>query len=324
VPWLARILGKFVLDILPAALASVIGGFLFTQYHLGQMRMPQPAADQGAPASVEMVAMVRDEHALIMNYLKAQMAAEKSRDVADDAAAARAAADAQTAADAKLAEALRASQAAAQPSAAPMAKPHAHPKPPVAIAAAPHAPLVIAQSDQNPNDALAPDVAPGEAIARDPNSLLAAWSRSLAICSPRSATALAVRCQAAGNLIQRLDGLPAMTRHRMKPPLPPTHRAVHNNRPVCQFATELPSICTENDAFWQQAAVFACAASCGVPSPSVSHNVSAEGTASAAVGFAHRGQDPGSPGPGIKLALMALGIQLRAEIVLRGGDAFGR
>ncbi len=173
VPWLARILGKFVLDILPAALASVIGGFLFTQYHLGQMRMPQPAADQGAPASVEMVAMVRDEHALIMNYLKAQMAAEKSRDVADDAAAARAAADAQTAAAAKLAEALRASQAAAQPSAAPMAKPHAHPKPPVAIAAAPHAPLVIAQSDQNPNDALAPDVAPGEAIARDPNSLLA-------------------------------------------------------------------------------------------------------------------------------------------------------
>jgi hypothetical protein len=173
VPWLARILGKFVLDILPAALASVVGGFLFTQYHFGQMSMPQPAADQGAPASAEMVAMVRDEHALIVNYLKAQMAAEKSRDVADDAAAARAAADAQTAADAKLADALRASQAAAQPSAAPVVKPHAHPKPPVALAAAPHAPLVIAQSDQNPKDALAPDVAPGEAIARDPNSLLA-------------------------------------------------------------------------------------------------------------------------------------------------------
>ena len=79
-PRLARLLGKFVLDILPAALASVIGGFLFTQYHFGQMAAPRPAADQGAPASAEMVALVRDEHAMIMNYLKAQMAAEKSRD----------------------------------------------------------------------------------------------------------------------------------------------------------------------------------------------------------------------------------------------------
>ena len=35
--------------------------------------------------------MVRDEHAEIINYLKAQMAAEKSRDQAEDAATARAA-----------------------------------------------------------------------------------------------------------------------------------------------------------------------------------------------------------------------------------------
>ena len=37
-PWLARLFGKLVLDILPAALASVIGGFLFTQYHSGHSR----------------------------------------------------------------------------------------------------------------------------------------------------------------------------------------------------------------------------------------------------------------------------------------------
>src|SRR5580700_7551209 len=35
-PLLARFAGKFVLDIMPAALASVIGGFLFTQYQFGQ------------------------------------------------------------------------------------------------------------------------------------------------------------------------------------------------------------------------------------------------------------------------------------------------
>ena len=54
--------------------------------------------------------MVRDEHALIMNYLKAQMAAEQRRDQAEDAATARAAEEARAAADAKLADALFASQ----------------------------------------------------------------------------------------------------------------------------------------------------------------------------------------------------------------------
>ena len=40
VPLLAGFLGKFVLDILPAALASVIGGFLFTQYQAGHPAAP--------------------------------------------------------------------------------------------------------------------------------------------------------------------------------------------------------------------------------------------------------------------------------------------
>ena len=46
VPLLVRFLGKLVLDILPAALASVIGGFLFTQYHFGHAAAPQPAASR--------------------------------------------------------------------------------------------------------------------------------------------------------------------------------------------------------------------------------------------------------------------------------------
>ena len=98
-PLLARFVGKFVLDILPAALASVIGGFLFTQYQFGHPARTASATEQVTPASAEMMALVRDEHAMIMDYLKTQMAAEQNRDVAEDAASARAAADAKAAAD---------------------------------------------------------------------------------------------------------------------------------------------------------------------------------------------------------------------------------
>src|SRR5271157_1329202 len=81
-PLLARFLGKFVLDIMPAALASVIGGFLFTQYQFGHAAAQRPVVEAAAPASAEMVALVRDEHAMIIDYLKTQLAAEKSRQAA--------------------------------------------------------------------------------------------------------------------------------------------------------------------------------------------------------------------------------------------------
>ncbi len=172
-PWLARFLGKLALDILPAALASLIGGFLFTQYHFGHAAPPQLVDVQ--PASPEMMAMVRDEHALIMNYLKTQMAAEKRRDLAEDADTARAAAEARAAADAKLADVLFASQARAQQNAAsavPPKAPHAHGKPAAVLAAAPHAPLTIAQANPVQNDAVAADAAAGENAAREPDALL--------------------------------------------------------------------------------------------------------------------------------------------------------
>jgi len=175
-PWLSRFLGKLVLDILPAALASVIGGFLFTQYHFG-LAAARPPAEQAAPASAEMMAMVRDEHAQIMNFLKAQMAAEQQRNLAEDADAARAASAARAAADTKLADALMVSRVAAQQSAAPrvLAKAvTAHRRPPAVIAAAaPHAPLTIAQASPAPNDAVVASAAPGERFARDPDSLVA-------------------------------------------------------------------------------------------------------------------------------------------------------
>src|SRR5271155_84331 len=166
VPLLGRFLGKFALDILPAALASVIGGFLFTQYQFGHA-VPRAATAQVTPASAEMMAMVRDEHAMMIDYLKSQMAADKSRAAAEDAASARAAADA----DAAEAEAGAASSAPAAPT-RPVATTLvasraalARGKKPVAIAAVPHAPLVIAQADQNgnENDGTGPDdrLAPG-------------------------------------------------------------------------------------------------------------------------------------------------------------------
>ncbi len=78
-PLVLRFLAKFVLDIMPAALASVIGGFLFSHYHWGYAAVPAPIGEQHAPASAEMMKLVRDEHALIFDFLNAEMKAERSR-----------------------------------------------------------------------------------------------------------------------------------------------------------------------------------------------------------------------------------------------------
>ena len=190
-PLLARFIGKFVLDILPAALASVIGGFLFSQYQF-RAAPPRPPAEQIAPATAEMMQLVRDEHAAIIDFLKTESTAEKSRLAAEDSDAARAAADAKAALTAKLAnEAALAAKlaneaASAQPRrqavAAATPKVNAVRMKPVIVtasaplegqtqtaasAAAAHPPLVIAQSD--PTDAAAA-ASNGQ---HDPDSLLA-------------------------------------------------------------------------------------------------------------------------------------------------------
>jgi hypothetical protein len=180
-PLLTRFAGKFVLDILPAALASVIGGFLFTQYQLGRAAAPPPAAEQIGPASAEVLALVRDEHEAIVGYLKAQMAAEKNRLAAQDADTARALADAkatqenearekvlaeQNAVDIKLAAAAPArhfGSATAAKVALPRAKPVAAPGPDAATQVA------TVQNEQSPQQT----GASGERLARDPDSLLA-------------------------------------------------------------------------------------------------------------------------------------------------------
>src|SRR5580658_7804905 len=96
-PRLVRVLGKLVRDVLPGALASLIGTVLIAQYQFARQASPHLATEQIVPASAETMARLRDEHAMIMDYLKTQMVAEQGRDVADDAATARATADAKLA-----------------------------------------------------------------------------------------------------------------------------------------------------------------------------------------------------------------------------------
>jgi hypothetical protein len=156
-PMLKRLVGKLVIDVLPATFVSVLGGVIIAQYQLNHAAASHPATEQVVPASAEMMQLVRDEHAVIIDYLKAQMAAEKNRHAAEDAADA----------DARLAAAEPPAPAAA-PLPAPravatavMAKPvPARTKVAAAPVLPPHAPLLIAQNDQAVGPAPAADPAP--------------------------------------------------------------------------------------------------------------------------------------------------------------------
>jgi hypothetical protein len=78
----ARLVSKLVLDILPAATASLIGGLLFTHYGLGHVSEP---VAQAVPASTEMMQLLRDEHGLMVAFLNAELAREKAKLAAEDA-----------------------------------------------------------------------------------------------------------------------------------------------------------------------------------------------------------------------------------------------
>jgi hypothetical protein len=161
-PLLRRFLAKLVIDVMPAALTSVIGGVLITQYQFQHAVPPRPVTEQAAPATAEMVQLVRDEHAAVMDYLKAQIAAEKSRNAAADAADAHAAAAAKDGAEAPVVAPTR-----VVPGLTLTPKGDAsRNKPVVAVSLPPHDPLAIAQAV---SAASAPAVLP----AQRPKSLLA-------------------------------------------------------------------------------------------------------------------------------------------------------
>jgi hypothetical protein len=165
-PLLKRFVGKLVVDVLPATFVSVLGGFIIAQYQLNHASVLRPATQQVVPASAEMMQLVHDEHAVIIDYLKTQLAAEKNRHAAEDAAVA----DARlAAADSQAPEAAPAAVPAPRSVAAMIAA-----KPGVtrtrvaaaAVAVPPHAPLAIAQAEQTPS------VAPAAGPAPEPKSLL--------------------------------------------------------------------------------------------------------------------------------------------------------
>jgi hypothetical protein len=156
---LRRFAAKVMIDVMPAALVSVLGGLLMTQYQVSHLAALRLASAQVTPASAEMVQLVRDEHAAIMDYLKAKRAAEKSRNDAEDAASARAAVDAKAP---PVAQPAVMSPAAPVRSASPIvvaakaAPPHSKVD---AAALLPHAPLVIANAEPSVAGA-APVIAP--------------------------------------------------------------------------------------------------------------------------------------------------------------------
>ena len=88
---LKRLVDKIVKDALPAGLASILGGLLLTHFQLD--RVPQPTTVKVTQASPEMMQLLRDEHGLIIDFVKEQVASEKNHGGADQSAQ-RAAAEA--------------------------------------------------------------------------------------------------------------------------------------------------------------------------------------------------------------------------------------
>ena len=80
---LKRLFNKIVQDALPAGLASVLGGLLLTHFPID--RVPQPTTVKVTPASPEMMELLRDEHAMILSFVKEQVATEKNRTGVDQA-----------------------------------------------------------------------------------------------------------------------------------------------------------------------------------------------------------------------------------------------
>jgi len=158
VPPGVRVFGGFVLEVLPGALASLIGGVLLVHcLFSGPATAPATAGAASGPASPEMVARVRNEHALLRQVLAAAQTAPQ-RQVA-------AAAD-----DAQAQTAAAAGEAAARP-ASPRHRTAA--TAPLAVGAAPGpAAGVIARAQQIPGPAPA-GAAPAAGPVRDEPTLIA-------------------------------------------------------------------------------------------------------------------------------------------------------
>jgi hypothetical protein len=198
-PFLLRLVSKLVLEVLPAALASMIGAMLLAHYHFAPPAALASSVPAAAPASPQMTRLVRDEHDLIRDYLLAQQAAQKSRHEAADAQSA------QAAADAKLAV------TAVPPAATVVAvKPQAARAKAVAVAAIPPAPSVI--SPAAPQGSAAPLAVAGLQDNAAPATAPAPAHGSLV------ATTLAMKdhvVSATLHAVMAIGGIPSWIGHRL-------------------------------------------------------------------------------------------------------------
>lgn len=197
VPAPLRVLGKLVLEILPAAAASVIGAFLLAYAIFGHpavVAAPQPTAM--APASPKMVRLVDDEHLLVRDFLVGQESAIEGRGEAAEPADPRAAADARRAAAAPR----RLAGVAAKP---------AHGKPIVVAAAAPSgASIATAQLPPLVIAAAQPSATPvGPAASTLPAARPSLLTRALAV--PGEVVAVTLHG------VMAIGGIPSWIGHRV-------------------------------------------------------------------------------------------------------------
>jgi hypothetical protein len=102
-PSLSRFYSKLFYELLPAAIASAVGGMVFNHYSKAPVATPPVAIV--SPASVEMLQMVRDEHAVFVDYLKKNAETRQQAELAAEQDAKRVNAAEQTAREARAAEA---------------------------------------------------------------------------------------------------------------------------------------------------------------------------------------------------------------------------
>jgi cell division protein FtsN len=87
VPYGLKFISRFFLEIVPAVLAAVIGGFLFAHYYTGSPSPEQSAIAVSAIPSDGRAALVDEEHAQLVDFLKQVRAAAKPGDAAAGPAA---------------------------------------------------------------------------------------------------------------------------------------------------------------------------------------------------------------------------------------------
>jgi hypothetical protein len=101
-PSLSRFYSKLFYELLPAATASAVGGMVFNHYT--KAPVAPPAAAIVSPASAELLQMVRDEHAVFVDYLKKNAETRQQAELAAEQDAKRISAAEQAAREARAAE----------------------------------------------------------------------------------------------------------------------------------------------------------------------------------------------------------------------------